>query len=461
MTEFSRRDLLKSSVVAGGFAFWPGYSALAQSSNREEHFFLQILYPGGLDWTYLFDARPLAMTKEKLIQNYLAKDPHVWTGVNGQKTLATDLVKPLESLKDYFSVINGVLMEPSFDGHDQNMAYWLTGNPFGGESYVPHINQSRNTKPVDYVETGTNILFVPITNANAGIPLDKKAVVNLVKAIEKVSAIDPSNPLTKHLSRRMEKASQLPAGLFSHASQAMRRSFSEVPQITQSLKKISFQASREVKELESIEMISQLFQSGFAQCATIAFDAYGDQEFFLDNHDADSAKSLPERVSLIVKDLKMVLDYLRQTPYDEGRSMLDVTTIAVTSEFSRTMRQFSRDIDDTGTDHNPLTNTVLLAGKGIKGGHVVGASDFQSAKEQLSGAHLSLDSDKIKLMGRPFDFDGYRVRKDRPEVYVAEDYLSGNVIINTLYKLFEVPSKRYRQIGRNGPVARTIDQILS
>ena len=42
--------------------------------------------------------------------------------------------------RDRFSVLNGVYMTPSFDGHLQNMNFLFTGNPFGGDSFVPHLN---------------------------------------------------------------------------------------------------------------------------------------------------------------------------------------------------------------------------------------------------------------------------------------------------------------------------------
>ena len=66
-----------------------------------------------------------------------------------------------------------------------------------------------------------------------------------------------------------------------------------------------------------------------------------------------------------------LIDNLEQTPYPDnsGDSWLDRTTVMCFSEFSRTPIVNS----EVGRDHW-LTNACLLAGGGIKGGQVVGAS---------------------------------------------------------------------------------------
>src|SRR5262249_57483495 len=73
-------------------------------------------------------------------QNYLKQEPAPFSGRNGTGTLATSLVKPLLPFRDRFSILNGVYMTPSFDGHLQNMNFLFTGNAFGGDSFIPHLN---------------------------------------------------------------------------------------------------------------------------------------------------------------------------------------------------------------------------------------------------------------------------------------------------------------------------------
>ncbi|MEM7645791.1 MAG: hypothetical protein AAF203_02675, partial [Pseudomonadota bacterium] len=137
-----RRLFCKSSIVAlGGLALPFPLQAQslplpipAPSDPADDHFFLQIIVQGGWNPTYLFDARPKEMTKNKLLVYALDEDPSVYQSINGTQCLHSSIVKGLLIQKDYFSVINGVLMATGFDGHGQNMNFLFSGNPFGGNS---------------------------------------------------------------------------------------------------------------------------------------------------------------------------------------------------------------------------------------------------------------------------------------------------------------------------------------
>jgi hypothetical protein len=125
------------------------------------------------------------------------------------------------------------------------------------------------------------------------------------------------------------------------------------------------------------------------------------------------------------------------------------------------MRQDGKPIGATGTDHNPLSNSVLIGGAGIKSGLVIGASDFQSATETLSGAHNALDPEGLKVMGRPFDFGSCTVRSDLPGAFAASDYLQIASVINTVYSLFGVPQDKWRLVERGGAVAPVLSALLA
>jgi hypothetical protein len=124
------------------------------------------------------------------------------------------------------------------------------------------------------------------------------------------------------------------------------------------------------------------------------------------------------------------------------------------------MRQKNAPLDKTGTDHNPLTNTILLGGKGIRGGLVIGASDFQSPDESLSPAHLALDPDLLKIMGRPFDYAAFRPRSELPSDFEATDYLSTASVVNTIYDLFAVDEAHHWLQMKNGPIAPVLRPLL-
>jgi hypothetical protein len=141
--------------------------------------------------------------------------------------------------------------------------------------------------------------------------------------------------------------------------------------------------------------------------------------------------------------------------------MIDVTTVMIASEFGRTMRSAEAPIDNTGTNHNSLSNSVLLGGKGIKGGLVIGASDLATERAQASGAHRAMDPALEKTMGTPFDFAALRPISELPDEFDIEDHLTVASVINSVYALFNVPQDRYRSLGRNLPVAPVLHGLLT
>ncbi len=178
-------------------------------------------------------------------------------------------------------------------------------------------------------------------------------------------------------------------------------------------------------------------------------------------HGYKDAQLAPKVFSSVVNDLIGIIRTLRETPYDDTRSMLDVTTFAVSSEFSRTMRQYGN-FETSGTDHNPLTNSVILGGKGIKKGRVWGASDFQTTNEELSPLHLSFDRNRLKAMGKPFEHATGEVISNLvgSDTYDPSLFLTASNIMNSIYDLFKVEKTKYRLLGRNKPEATVVRTFL-
>ena len=81
--------------------------------------------------------------------------------------------------------------------------------------------------------------------------------------------------------------------------------------------------------------------------------------------------------------------------------------------------------------------------------------------ETLSPAHLKMDPEMQMLMARPFDFTRQMPRTDLPELFTNADYLNVGSVVNTLYKVFNVPTRHYRVTERLGPMAPTLDSLLA
>jgi hypothetical protein len=104
----------------------------------------------------------------------------------------------------------------------------------------------------------------------------------------------------------------------------------------------------------------RLVEAG-VRCVTVAFGAWdwhGNRDGNLEHH---SKKYLP----LFDRALATLVDDLHE------RGLAETVTLVVWGEFGRTPR-INR---DGGRDHWPATQSVLLAGGGIKGGRVIGRTD--------------------------------------------------------------------------------------
>src|ERR1019366_6217460 len=123
---------------------------------------------------------------------------------NGTRSWATRLIEPLKPFRDRFSVLNGVVMATGFDGHDQNMNFLLTGDPFGGESFVPHLNRQVPAvapTPLDAVTQG--FLLANVTNGGASVPLSADSAAKLIGRLKKAAPLAATNPLYAFILGRM------------------------------------------------------------------------------------------------------------------------------------------------------------------------------------------------------------------------------------------------------------------
>ncbi|MEA2989786.1 MAG: hypothetical protein QOG83_2497 [Alphaproteobacteria bacterium] len=453
----SRRDFLKVSLGAAGTILLPGQTFLqAAEPTGDPHFFLMIVLNGGADSSYMFDARPLSMTQAHKIQNYLGRPPAPWAGRNGTAALATSLTKPLAGFRDRFSILNGVLMTPSFDGHLQNMNFLFTGNPFGGDSFVPHLNLAETGREPQSLDSimSTDSVVMSVNNHSGVVPLHPGSVGGLTATLKQVEPLEAGSELSDHIRGRMTANSTGP-GRMAAATRQMLSGLDLSPRVHRQLARLSRPWTVRTPEQQTMALIAECFRLSISRSAI-----YVPTEFF-DVHAAEKAKEQPKLFADAIVKIAALLQGLAETPFDKQRSMFDVTTVMVASEFGRTLRGGDSPIDDTGTHHNQYSNSILIGGKGIRGGLVIGASDLAHETEEPSQAHLSCDPMLEKSMGRPFDFATLRPRPDMPEVFNLKDYLTIGSVVNTIYALFGVPKDRYRVLRRDLPVAPALHGLLS
>lgn len=459
--EHTRREFLKFGLAGAATLFLPGLGFLgraeAEALADDPHFFLMIVLNGGADASYMFDARPLSMTAAGKIHNYLGKDPEPWMGKNGGTAAATSLVKALAPFKNRFSILNGVVMTPSFDGHAQNMNFLFTGDPFGGDSFIPHLNlpdTGRTPDAVDAIIPADRADFTA-HNQSGVIPLQPKVLRGLPERLRQLPPAHASDPLTSFVRSRIDAATQ-GEGTISEGARLMRTALDNSPAVHRKLSALSVNDPSQSIERQSIALIAECFRLSLSRAAVYVLP----EQF--DVHAPELAKAQPQLFGDAISKIAALLQGLSDTPYDNQRSMFDVTTVMIASEFSRTMRAPDVPIDATGTNHNQYSNTILLGGKGVKSELVIGASDMADLSASISKAHLAIDPVLEKIVGRPFDFQTMRPRDDLPEAFEITDYLTIGSVINTVYDRFGVPAAYHRKLGRDKKdVAPVLTGLLS
>ncbi|MCJ8277937.1 MAG: DUF1501 domain-containing protein, partial [Bdellovibrionales bacterium] len=351
--------------------------------------------------------------------------------------------------------VNGVLMATSFDGHPQNMNFLFSGNPFGGDSYLPHISDKSSLEktPITGIQSGN--VFAQLNNHSSIIPLTGNAGAKMSQLLKSTPEADLNNPVIDYINRRYQANSQ-GQGRFSKANKILLKAIGEQQSLAQKLKAIEF--SNDDGGIQgTIEMLSHMFKQKVARLALMVIDV-GDLQ--VDTHAGQDAQAQPELYTLVSEQIAQIINLLRTTPYDSQRSLYDVSTFVVSSEFGRTMRQQGLSMEQTGTDHNPLSNSFFIGGKGIRTGQVIGRSDYQSSNEKLSAVHESFDRNKLKVMGTTFDFQAMKPTDLKPEEFDVKQYLSMANIANTVMKSFSVDPSVYWTTARLDPPAPVITSLL-
>lgn len=462
MKQISRRTALKNAAGWGALSALPLESLILSQDAELPHFLIQFFFDGGWDTTYLFDARPLSFTYANKVQNYHGTDPLSWDGSNGQTTLASPIVSPLIPFKEDFSVLNGVHMAIGFDGHEQNKNALITCNPFGGNAYFPFINEAATTPaPLDFLKIG-GFYGLEISNAMASVNLNADGLADFSKTVKTFDANLENAPDMQFATRRIAHLAS-GSGLLSHGASLMASGIQQSRFLFHRLRNADPRFEDGDSEIiKSLKATHQYFKHGLTKSAFI--DVSTDN---LDTHGSREASEQPAIYAKVVASIAEIFGFLKSTPYqDNGQlSLLDVTTVIIGSEFGRTTRQMGKPINDTGTDHNPLANTVLIGGKGVIGGYVIGATDLDTIEpngdyRDVTGAHRIMDPLLIKAMGKPFNFNTMSPSLDNPESYTGEHYITIASVLNTVLRIFNVSTQKYWPNQRNGPSARVLQGLL-
>jgi hypothetical protein len=301
---------------------------------------------------------------------------------------------------------------------------------------------------------------VSVTEANSFIPLTATDAAALQVAFQDAGPETNQSPVQSFIEERLKNLARQP-GMLSKGAEKILNSIPGKNLIRERIKQTSISLTNDGFS-DNLTMIGQYFKHGIAKSAFLNFTLYN-----TDTHDTASAQAQPQTYSDITSRIYDIIKFLKETPYDDARgiSLFDVTTLTVGSEFDRTNRQLGVSVSNTGTDHNSLSNVMLFAGKGIRGGQVFGETDLDKMNERgdfvnVSKVHTNFDPDLIKIMGKPFNFEIMRPSPELPEVYQPDHYLTIASVINTLFTLFDVPKDKFLANQVGGKKASILSQLI-
>lgn len=445
MTKDRRHFLKSSAMTAITCPFFSSITWAAPTPADEPHFFLHFVPESltGFDPLYMFDPRDKSLAKEGKVTAYSKLEPFPWQKKGPLVAGETAVLAPYAA---DFSVIRGVIMSPSFDGHGQNKSMIFTGNPFSGRYFAPAF--SGRGSPLSYLNFSPSLQGFINNRQNA--PAIDALYLNQILPTLASEANSNNQRERKFIHDQFASASQMnPAGLFSKGAEKFLHSLETSQILTARAQR--FQEPRATFDLllNRVSTAIAAFKAGITRAAVIEIPV-DTSSFSADCHDGKSASKHPEHCESMLAAMANAIRVLKNTPFSDDQSMLDCTTFIMMSEFGRTMRQEQFAIDQTGTDHNTLNNQVIIGGKGIKGGQIIGSSDLHDLADfkNASRHHLQLDADLIKTMGRPYDFaNGQTLHAGALDQssFNLKNYLSVQSVMNTVMRALNISRDYYHK----------------
>ena len=190
------------------------------------------------------------------------------------------------------------------------------------------------------------------------------------------------------------------------------------------------------KKLSEEAMVAAAFSSQSTRFAQLDYS-----EFDLDNHTGFAKNHLESQTKAWSK-VSEIIEILKNTPLaSTGEALFpNYVTLAVLTEFSRL--PFLN--ENQGKDHNFFDNSIILGGKGVKGGQVVGdhhlfVKDNKRSESQLSGCHIDYSTGEV-------------VKNDYYNTYEVEKVIENSQVnlirpenvLKTMGEIFSVDHSRIR-----------------
>lgn len=278
--------------------------------------------------------------------------------------------------------------------HPRAAHYMMTGNQIIRGREWPNMGATISkfatgeNNPIGSVVVGPRLVDAPITPTgqdggflgNAYAPF---RVADATQPAEKIAALSPPTSVTRERSARRQRLFRTITEFQRHVDSDQTRMHDSAYEralalATSPQAKRAFDLTRESEPVresygkhafgQGTLMARRLVEAG-VRFVQVNWREHPIREYGFDNHGDNFNKLKDHQLPQIDQTVSALLTDLR------SRGLLDTTLVLVTGEFGRTPK-INR---NAGRDHWPFCFSYLIAGAGIPGGRVIGASDEHAA----------------------------------------------------------------------------------
>ena len=385
----NRREFLKhgntfilgASALSGLASLFPGGVLAASGARKDDslpHLFLIVRVRGGMDST--LGLNPWLGQRPDPADLYLDRDYEVLASVGATEIALGPSALPLRPHVGDIAVVGGVFMGPNDLGHSAAENYMATAK---AKPNAPHF-------------------IAELAECYRQYRLDKREAVLFNGSL---NTFDLTQLARLPIQPLLESGAEEGIGGGIPRLTALNSAFAKAHSTL-----LKFSGSETKRRLETLlddlRLSHDELLAEHAVVASFAADhaRFGqiDWDYFeLDAH--ENFIGTHQRVQRIVWGrLASLIDLMKNTAYLDTQIPLfpNLVTLLVTTEFSRL--PFLNGSD--GKDHNYFDNSVLLGGRGIKGGRLLGGHhlfvrDGRRRQSQLSGCHIDYGSGRVVKNG--------------------------------------------------------------
>ncbi|MBL7556218.1 MAG: DUF1501 domain-containing protein [Bdellovibrionaceae bacterium] len=385
MKNMDRRQFLQAAINSGlafSLSSLVPNSVLAQQEPGAEKLLLVLRFNGAWDSLMAMDAR----TKEFLnaasfsTSEFLAFDDR--TAIKQYKEAQLGIsMKPLFEYLDDICIVNGVMMNMKSSAHETNREYMSSGNLTTGTTFFPFALAQAIQRP-DY-RIGYHMEYETLHDGNYGNIAPTKNLNSFSESVD--------DPFESVLDDETTAAS-----MQKRVISQKRKDKDTITTLNKMIEMAKTSLSAPTDQIQQASLALAGLGSGYLKMAQVDMTRDGDLDTHFAHQSTHNTK-LTQGFDHVAKMIK----FMKETPYrldpSSQKTLFDMITVVVTSEFARTAYPES----GSGTAHNQYTNSCLLFGGNVNGGTLIGSS-YIYKKAELNNPNYEMSNGLYHAT--PFNF---------------------------------------------------------